>query len=302
MAIYSMTGYGRGQAAARGTRAVVELKTVNHKQFDCRLELPPELAMLEADVRDQIHAAVARGHVLCRIQVESSAGGRRRAAVVDGAVARAYLAGARRMARRLGLRDDLTAGSLLGLPRVVRYEDGGHNLRTCRALVGRALRRALRALRAMQGREGAALARDLLARLKTLRALAGRIARRAPEVARTYQAALRRRIAAAGLDLESGDPRLLKEVALFADRADVGEELTRLGSHLGQCRTLIATGKFDRGEPEGRAGRTLDFLIQELFREINTLGAKANDGPIAAAVVRFKTELERIREQAQNIA
>ena len=302
MAIYSMTGFGRGEAAARGLKAIVELKTVNHKQFDCRIDLPPELAALESDIREQIHAGLARGHVACRIQLDSSHGLRNRAARVDEALARVYLARLRQVARRLKLKDNLTAASLLSLPHVVLYENEKINFRSCRVLVMRSLGRALKALRTMQAREGRALGRDLLARLQQLRALTVRIGRRAPDIARVYLEALRKRIAAAGLEMNTDDPRLLKEVALFADRSDVVEEITRLGSHLGQCRSLLMTGKLDRGEAQGRAGRTLDFLVQELFREINTIGSKANDRLIAEDVIRFKTELERIREQVQNIA
>lgn len=302
MAIYSMTGFGRGEAAARGLKASLELKSVNHKQFDCRIDLPPELAALESGIRERIHADISRGHVACRIQLDSSSGIHNRAARVDEALARTYLARLRRVARRLKLKDTLTSVSLLSLPQVVRYENDALNLRACRTLVTLSLGRALKALRAMQAREGGALASDLLARLAQLQAMTARIERRAPEVARVYLEALRKRIAAAGLEVNADDPRLLKEVALFADRSDVMEEITRLRSHLGQCRTLITTGKLDRGEAEGRAGRTLDFLVQELFREINTIGSKANDRLIAEDVIRFKTELERIREQVQNIA
>lgn len=302
MAIYSMTGFGRGEALARGLKAVVELKSVNHKQFDCRIDLAPELAVLEADLREQIHATLARGHIACRIKLDCSPAIRNLAAKVDEALARAYLARLRQVARRLKLADNLAAASLLSLPQVVRYENEKINLRACRDLLMLGLGRALKSLRAMQAREGATLSRDLLTRLRQLRVLSARIGRRAPGIARGYLETLRKRIAAAGLEMNANDPRLLKEVALFADRSDIMEEITRLGSHLGQCRTLLMTGKLDRGEAQGRAGRTLDFLIQELFREINTVGSKANDRLMAEDVIRFKTELERIREQVQNIA
>ena len=146
----------------------------------------------------------------------------------------------------------------------------------------------------MQAREGRALGRDLAARLAQLRALTARIERRAPEIAQAYRQALLKRIRDAGVDVPADDPRLLKEVAVFADRSDIAEELTRLRSHLGQSAAVLKAG--------GLTGRTLDFLVQELFREINTVGSKANDRFVAAEVVRFKTELERIREQVQNIA
>jgi uncharacterized protein (TIGR00255 family) len=146
----------------------------------------------------------------------------------------------------------------------------------------------------MREREGCALGRDVASRLAHLRTLTERIERRAPEIAQAYRQTLLKRIREAGLDVNAEDPRLLKEVALFADRSDVTEELTRLRSHLKQCDTVLAAGEL--------AGRTLDFLVQELLREINTIGSKANDRSITADVIRCKAELERIREQVQNIA
>jgi uncharacterized protein (TIGR00255 family) len=295
-----MTGFGRGTAARRGLKAIVELKAVNHKQFDCRIELPPELIELEPEIRERVHAQVDRGHVVCRVHLDYSAGIRRRAARVDEALARAYLARLRRIAVHLKLKDDLTSASLLALPQVVRYETLGLPLQLCRPLIRRGLERALQNLRGMQAREGRLLGRDLLARWRQLLTLTGRIERRAPAVSRAYLAALRKRIAAAGLEMSADDPRLLKEVALFADRSDIMEEITRLRSHLRQGREWLGGGGRD-GAAGGRAGRTLDFLVQELFREINTIGSKANDQLIAEDVIRFKAELERIREQVQNL-
>ncbi len=294
MAIYSMTGFGRGEAAAGGIKAVVELKSVNHKQFDCRIDLPPALERMESMLREQIHGTLARGHVACRVQLDCAAVIRRRAARVDAALAEAYLARLRNLARRLKLKDDLSAASLLGLPQVVRFENPELNLRACQVLARRGLGRALTALRGMQAREGRALGRDLAARLGQLRALAARIGRRAPEIARAYRQALLKRIRDAEVEVRADDPRLLKEVAVFADRSDIAEELTRLQSHLQQSAAALRAG--------GPVGRTLDFLVQELLREINTLGSKASDRLVAADVVRFKAELERIREQVQNIA
>lgn len=294
MAIYSMTGFGRGEAAAAGSKAIVELKSVNHKQFDCRIDLPPALEQLESGIREQLHEIIARGHVACRVHLDCADAMRARAARVDEALAKAYLVRLRNIARRLRLKDDLSAASLLELPHVVRHENPDLHLPACRSLVQRALKKALAAIRGMQTREGRALGRDVLARLARLRALALRIERRAPQIAQAYRQSLLKRIRDAGLDVLADDPRLLKEVAVFADRSDVAEELTRLASHLRQSEAVLRA--------DGLAGRTLDFLVQELNREINTVGSKANDLLIAEEVIRFKAELERIREQVQNIA
>lgn len=294
MALQSMTGYGRGEAVARGIRIMVELKSVNHRQFDCRIDLPPPLGKWEIAVREQIHESIARGSIACRIALDVSPAIRRQAATVDEALARAYLVRLRQIAGRLGLKDDLSSASLLSLPEVVRCESPAAEFRSCRALIRIGLHKAIKSLKAMREREGRMLGRDIAARLKRLQALILCIERRAPGIAPDYRQALLKRIRAADLSINADDPRLLKEIALYADRSDISEELTRLRSHFQQSFAVIATGEL--------AGRPLDFLVQELFREINTIGSKANDRMIASTVIRFKAELERIREQVQNIA
>jgi len=294
MAIHSMTGFGRGTAAARGIRVMVELKSVNHRQFDCRIDLPPPLGEWEVAVREQIHESIARGSIACKVVLDVSPVIRRQSATVDEALARAYLARLRQIAGRLGLKDDLSSASLLNLPGVVSFESPAAGFRSCRTLIRIGLNKAIKALNAMREREGRTLGRDIADRLKRLQALMLRIERRAPGVAPYYRQALLKRIHEAGLNVNAEDPRLLKEIALYADRSDISEEITRLRSHFQQCVAVIATGEL--------AGRPLDFLVQELFREINTIGSKANDRVIASEVIRFKAELERIREQVQNIA
>lgn len=293
MSINSMTGFGRGTASARGLQVVVELKSVNHKQFDCRLDLPSAWGAAEIILRKQIQARLARGYISGRISLPGPARLCVSLAAVDDKLAQRYLQRLRAVAARLGMKDDLSASALLKMPQVVRLLEPPAQVPLCRALAKTALERALRALLAMRAREGRALARDLRRRLLTLHRLAERIARRAPTVARAYRLALRRRIRESRLKIKLDDPRLIKEVALYADRADIAEELTRLHSHLQQWTTIMAGG--------GAVGRTLDFLAQELWREINTIGSKANDSRIAEHVIQFKTELERLREQVQNI-
>ena len=213
---------------------------------------------------------------------------------VDLGLARAAVTALRAAAKKLGLPDDLKASALLALPGLVALERGERDLEALWPTVRKALDAALAKLQAMRKKEGAALGRDLQGRLATLRTLVGEIAARAPGVAETYRANLLKRIAAALPDADlAGDERLLKEVALFADKADVAEELVRLDSHFRQAAGLLKTG--------GVAGRTLDFLVQEMGREINTIGSKANDGDVARRVVACKAELERFREQVQNL-
>ncbi len=290
----SMTGRGTGAAAGRLARVEVELSSVNRKQLDVDVGLPRFLSSFESRVQELVQGRLSRGRVSGEIRVTWAEAAQAAGARVDLGLARATVTALRAAAKKLGLPDDLKASALLSLPGLVALEHGERDLETLWPSVRKALDTALAKLQAMRKKEGAALARDLQDRLATLRTLVGEIAARAPGVAETYRANLLKRIAAAlpGTDL-AGDERLLKEVALFADKADVAEELVRLDSHFRQADGLLKTG--------GVVGRTLDFLVQEMGREINTIGSKANDAGIARRVVACKAELERFREQVQNI-
>ena len=290
----SMTGRGTGAAAGRLARVEVELSSVNRKQLDVDVGLPRFLSSFESRVQELVQGRLSRGRVSGEIRVTWAEAAQAAGARVDLGLARATVTALRAAAKKLDLPDDLKASALLSLPGLVALEHGERDLETLWPSVRKALDTALAKLQAMRKKEGAALGRDLQGRLATLRTLVGEIAARAPGVAETYRANLLKRIAAAlpGTDL-AGDERLLKEVALFADKADVAEELVRLDSHFRQADGLLKTG--------GVVGRTLDFLVQEMGREINTIGSKANDAEIARRVVACKAELERFREQVQNI-
>jgi len=293
MPVHSMTGYGRGVAAAGGLRVEVRAMSVNRKQLDVQVNLGREFAELEPRLQAAVRAAVSRGRVTLAVDVTRSAAVRRQEVRVDADLAAAYQAALRRAGRRLGWRESVTPAFLLGLPEVLQLAPPARELERVWAVARRAAAAALRRLAAMRAREGAALRRDIAARLAGLEARAARIAALAPAVLRRYRAQLLARLRTAGLGDLAADERLMREVALFADKADISEELTRLRSHFAQVRALLH-GR----EPPGRA---LDFLAQELFREINTIGAKANAADISHAVVGFKAELERIREQVQNV-
>jgi len=294
MSIASMTGFGRGEAAAGGLRAAVEISSVNRRQFECQTTLPRALAGLDARVQDAIREVLSRGHVKATVTLATD-DARTAAPSFDLAVWRARIAAVRAAAATLNLPDDLAASALLNAAEGSAREERTIGSDEAWAVIAPALRAAIESLLEMRRREGGAILADLRARLATLRALATEIAARAPEVPTQYHDTLRRRInellAPQGQTLDA--QTLAREVALFADRCDIREELTRLSSHLDQAEALLASR-----EPCGRA---LDFLCQELFREINTTGAKANDAAITRCVIAFKTELEAMREQAQNI-
>ena len=294
MSLMSMTGRGTGTATGRLARVEVELSSVNRKQLDADVGLPRFLASFESRIQEKIQQRLSRGRVTGEIRVTWAEAAQASGARVDLGLARSTVAALRAAAKKLGLPDDLKASSLLSLPGVVAFEHGEKDIEALWPAVEKALTEALSKLQSMRRKEGAALERDLRARLGTLRKLVGEIAERAPGVAATYRVNLRKRIGEAlpGADLAE-DERLLKEIALFADKSDITEERVRLDSHLAQAEGLLKAG--------GVAGRTLDFLAQEMGREINTIGSKANDGGIARRVIAGKAELERFREQVQNI-
>ena len=294
MNLMSMTGRGTGAAAGRNARVEAELSSVNRKQLDVNVAVPRFLASFESRIQEMIRRALSRGRVSGEIRVTWTESSRAAGVRVDAGLARGQVAALRAAARQLDLPDDLQASALLALPEVVVFERTAADLEPLWPAVARALGAALAGLQAMRRQEGAALGRDLRARLKQLRKGMAGIRKRAPAVAEAYRAALLKRIGAAlpGTDL-ADDERLLKEIALFADKTDITEELVRLDSHLDQAAGLLRTG--------GAVGRPLDFLVQEMGREINTIGAKANDAAVARRIVAIKTELERFREQVQNI-
>ncbi len=289
-----MTGYGRGEHSAGGFRIEVEVKAVNRKQAEVQLSLPPELDLLEPRVRDVVHATVSRGRVEVRARLGLPEGA---AAVrINQALALVYGTELLRLGQKLG--PGVTAVSmdaLLRLPGVLEpAAESAALVSTCTPLMEGALRLALAQLDQMRSREGGALSADLQQRIELMRVAVNRIAVHAPGVVVRHREALLQRIQAAGLPgVSVEDERVLKEVVLFADRCDIEEELTRLRSHFVQFDDCC-------GAKES-VGRKLDFLAQEMNREINTIGAKANDALIASEVVRLKIELERFREQAQNV-
>lgn len=291
MGMLSMTGFGRGEARSDGFKVVVELSAVNRKQFDCHFTLPRELAVLESKLHALVHARVRRGQVKGALQVASADRRVATLAPLDRVRVRARVAAVRELARELHLPDDLAASDLLRLPDL--FVDATHPLDPLRLwpCVAQAAEAALDNLGRMRRREGAALARDFRRGLAGLRRLAATVERRAPRVPQAYRQALRRRAAEFGGAITHEN--LAREVACFADKADIREELARIASHCDQAAKLM-----DSDEP---CGRPLDFLCQELFREIGTIGAKANDAVIARLVIRFKSDLEAIREQVQNI-
>jgi uncharacterized protein (TIGR00255 family) len=295
MALVSMTGFGRGQASAAGVGVEVELGTVNRKQFDARINLPRSVSVLEPLILPVLREKISRGQISLTVRVTAiqKAGAR---PSLDRDVARRLLRELRETAAVLKLPDDLSAASLLALPNV--FENGETVDARCDAdtvwpVLEKALRAALRDLVKMRNVEGATLSADLDKRLSRLAACRARIGKRAPGVPARHKRALLARLSASGLTIDLADPSFQRELLIFADRSDISEELVRLESHMDQFATLLVAKK--------PVGRTLDFICQEMFREVNTIGSKANDGRISTWVIQFKADLEAIREQVQNV-
>ncbi|MEA2068655.1 MAG: YicC/YloC family endoribonuclease [Verrucomicrobiota bacterium] len=292
MALKSMTGFGEGLASAAGIRVAVEVSSVNRKQLDINVNLPRNLITLDAQVQKLVRAEFSRGRISGIVRVDA-ADGSAGSVKIDSKLASQYVEGIRKTAAKLKLADDLGAETIARLPGVVAVEQDALDADHVSDVLGEALAKALRGLSRMRAAEGKALEKDLRERLGMLGEMAKSIRQLAPSVASSYRSKLFQRLEDTGLENLATDERIVKEIALYADRCDISEELTRLKSHLAQARKLLRST-----EP---AGRTLDFLCQELFREINTVGSKANEVEITRQVVAFKTELERIREQVQNI-
>jgi len=287
-----MTGYGRGEADCRGTRLSVEVNSVNHKQSDIVINLPRDLAELESRIRQTINENISRGRTSVTVGLHSGSNGARKLAL-DTELARSYHEAMRSLQKELGVAGEITIGTILQAPGVMRLPEESVPAEEAWPALERALRTALGDLIKMREREGKHLAKDLIHRLKNLRKTLKEIRGLHPEVVKRYRTALLDRIEKAGVPVTHDDERLLKEISIFADRADISEELTRLESHLAQFAHHLR-----KNEP---VGRTLEFITQEIFRELNTLGAKANDAAISQRVVACKAELEKIREQIQNL-
>lgn len=290
--ISSMTGYGRGMAARDGREMTVELKSVNHRYLDVGMRVPRHIGFLEDVFRAVLGENLARGHVDVYVNYRNLRSDARRV-VIDGALMEAYLTAARSANESIGLRDDLTLSNALRLPDVSEVVEAEEDREAVTALCREATLLAVQELKEMRRKEGARLFADLMTRRENVAALTVEIEARAPLVVVEYKQKLQERIAAL-LDHADPDPaRMAMEIAVFADKASIDEEIVRLKSHLTALEQAL--------ESDEPTGRRLDFIVQEMNREFNTIGSKANDAALTNAVLAGKAEIEKIREQVQNI-
>ena len=288
----SMTGFGASDLATATGRYAVEARSLNHRFLEVVVRLPRELAPLEERIRTLVQGRVLRGRVEVAIMRENY-GKRVRTVKIDLDLAKAFASALNELKQALELPGSPDLAMLSALPDLIRIEEQKEDLEAAWVAIAEGVETALSRLVAMREREGARLTSDLEQRVRRLAERANEIERRAPLVVQEYAARLARRIEEMIGTAPIDEGRLAAEVAIFADRSDIAEETTRFRSHLAQMQQML-TGS-------GPAGRTLEFLVQELGREANTIGSKANDVEISRAVIAVKGDLESLREQIQNL-
>jgi len=285
-----MTGYGSAEGQVLGGRLAIEIRSVNHRYFNPQLKLPSELAGIESQVRERLRQLIERGHVVVSARwLEPPA--TEAALSLDLVRARQVVAAAQELKKRLKLKGAVDLAFVARHPDVLAFERDGASAEWTE--VEGIVAQAAQALIQMRMREGAVLASELGGRLDALAEGAAAIERRAPERLSAELARLKRAVAELAAGVAVDEQRLAVEVALLADRVDITEELVRLRTHLAACRDALGQ--------DGAVGKQLGFLAQELLREVNTIGSKANDAVITQTVIAMKGELEKFREQLENL-
>ncbi len=289
--IASMTGFGKGEASDGQSRAVVEVRTVNSRYCDVAPRIPQSLSSLEPRLKEVVQATLSRGRIEVTVQFEGAGAGVS-APILNLEVARGYWEGLSRLKKTFGIEGEPDIGAVAAMPDVFRYASDGIDLEAAWGLIERAVCAALEQCNRMRRSEGELLRRDFEARIEALEKLLREVEALAPARVTAARDRLRERLAQL-LASEVDPDRLAAEVAILADRMDITEECVRFHSHNEQFLRSL-----ERDEP---VGRRLNFLLQEMGREANTIGSKANDAAIAHLVVEMKEELERLREQVQNV-
>ncbi len=287
-----MTGFGRAEHATNTLAARVEASSVNRKQGEIVIQLPRCYNELEAEIRKIALGKLSRGRVSISIQIEQ-AEGTASPIQINAQRARALEAAFTELSEAIGRPLHPTSTDFLRTPDILLFDQEQASAEDAMAAIQPAVTEALDNMIAMRASEGNHLRDDTEARLNILEKISTEISSHAPSVVQHYREQLHRRLSETELDVDLNDDRLLKEIGIFADRCDISEEITRLHSHFEKFRDYIS-----KDEP---IGRPLDFLCQELNREFNTIGSKANDATLAQHIVNAKTELEKIREQIQNV-
>ncbi|CCJ34176.1 YicC/YloC family endoribonuclease [Caloramator australicus] len=290
--IKSMTGYGRGECEENNRRFVIELKSVNNRYLDINIRLPKHLISLEDNIRKYISSRVSRGKIDVFVSQEKFSDDDIKV-VLDEQVASYYYNVYSELKKKFNLQEEITLSLLAKAPDVIIIEKNEDDVETVWDTMKKALDEALSVFIDMRTKEGLKLKQDILERCMIISEKVNLIEKRSPSIIDEYREKIKLRVSEFLKDVEIDESRLLNEVAFFADKVNIDEEITRLKSHIEQLRLSL--------ESDEAVGRKLDFLIQEMNRETNTIGSKANDLSIANLVIDIKSELEKIREQVQNI-
>lgn len=287
-----MTGFGRGLNVGQAGRALVEIRSYNHRFLDLSIRMPGELSALEDRIRKELQAVFDRGRLDVYVSLEESAP-RERNVEVDGELARRYHTGLAKLASELGLSGEEMLSLVAGLPGVVRTRETPLDLERVWQDLGPAVRQAAQELVGMRKTEGEAIQRDLIHRMAHVEHLTKEIDAKAPLLTDEYRQRLTRRVGELLQNQVVGEDRLTTEIVLYAERSSIAEELVRLESHVAQFRAL--------GGVDEPVGRRAEFILQEMVREVNTVGSKTQDPEIGRRVIDIKAELENVREQVQNV-
>lgn len=290
--LLSMTGYGSAKGSVDGQEITVELKSVNNRYLDCSVRLPRNFLFAEDTVKQAVSAGVSRGKVDVFVSAQASQDSGT-VVSVNEELARGYRDAVARIAETLGLESGLNAFSLARFPDVLTVERRELDKDKAAAALSEITAKAVEEFNAMREREGERLRRDMLGKLETIEGLVSVVEERSPQTVKEYRERLEARLRDILADRSLDEQRVITEAAIFADRTAVDEETVRLRSHIAQFRTML-----EEGSP---IGRKMDFLVQEFNRESNTIGSKCSDASLAKVVVDLKSEIEKIREQLQNV-
>ena len=290
--LLSMTGYGSAKGSVEGQEITVELKSVNNRYLDCSVRLPRNVLFAEDTVKQAVSAGVSRGKVDVFVSAQASQDSGT-VVSVNEELARGYRDAVARIAETLGLESGLNAFSLARFPDVLTVERRELDKDKAAAALSEITAKAVEEFNAMREREGERLRRDMLGKLETIEELVSVVEERSPQTVKEYRERLEARLRDILADRSLDEQRVITEAAIFADRTAVDEETVRLRSHIAQFRTML-----EEGSP---IGRKMDFLVQEFNRESNTIGSKCSDASLATVVVDLKAEIEKIREQLQNV-
>lgn len=286
----SMTGYGKGVAESAGRKVGVEIKSVNHRFLDMNIKLPRTLGFAEDIIRSEVKGAVTRGHLDIYVNYERESGGK---ISMDEQLARDYCTMAAKAAMKFSITNDLSVSALFRMPEVVVVKEEDEDEEAVGKLVEQAVREALNGLSVMRAKEGEMLMRDFAEKLANISAFVDEVEKLAPVTVEEHKNRMRERITEMLGDVAFDEARLMNEAAFFADKVAVDEEIARLRSHIAHFKDICAAG--------GALGKKLDFIVQEMNRETNTIGSKCSDSKIAQCVISAKCEIEKVREQVQNV-